>query len=148
MIISHPDYDHIAGLEEVLRKSTVRQLWYSGYDSSELSAAWNKLEEQIAREPGLRYLSPLEDYLDIGSRVRLDILGTFKKGDDVVLTLINTKKEMERKAYGSGRSMDEGQRRNSSSIVVKLEFGTTSFLFTGDTNGEHRDTDSLTECDD
>lgn len=48
IIITHPDYDHFAGLDDVLGEPrTVRQIWYNGYDSEELSNSWNNLDTKI-----------------------------------------------------------------------------------------------------
>jgi len=139
MVITHPDYDHFGGFAEVLQYSTVKQVWASGYDSDELSGSWRTLLKKLEKAPDTLFLSPLSSYLGLGSVIRIDDAGTINKDDDITITIINAPKRIPKKAYGnSGRTLDESQRRNSSSIVLRLDFGETSFLFTGDTNGRKK----------
>jgi|GEM_PF-2280928 len=148
IIITHPDYDHFAGLHYVLDSYSVRQIWYTGYDSNDLSTSWNNLVDKIQEEEGLLYVSPIEDFLGLGSIIRFDNSETYKESDDVVLTIINARRWLSDEAYGSRRYIGEARRRNSSSLVVKLDFGNTSFLFTGDTNGRKKWSDNEGECED
>lgn len=148
IIISHPDYDHFAGLSSVLDTYTVRQIWYTGYDSDRLSTSWTNFVDKIQTTEGLLYVSPIENYLGLGSVIRFDDSETYSDSDDVVLTVVNAKRQVSDKAYSSGRYMKESRRRNSSSLVVRLDFGNTSFLFTGDTNGRAKGSEDQDECDD
>ncbi len=149
MIVSHPDYDHFSGLSDVLDRYVVRQLWYTGYDSEDLSRSWRDFLDKVGEEEGLLFLSPILDYLGLGSVIRFDDSDTHSAADDVVLTLINGQQWIGNVAYGSSRKLSkEGQRRNSSSLVLRMDYGETSFLFTGDTNGRNKDSDDLDACDD
>lgn len=148
LIISHADYDHVAGLQRLVEADRVRQIWYTGYHHDDLSQTWDDLLEKIQETDELLFVSPITDYFGLGSTIRFDDSGTYKKSDDVVLTLINAKRSLGSTAYGSTRTLNEGKRRNSSSLVVRLDYGNTSFLFTGDTNGRNRDSDDQSECDD
>lgn len=147
-VITHPDYDHFAGLSDVLSTYVVRQVWYNGYDSEELSTSWRNLITKIKETEGLLFLSPLEEFMGLGSKIRIDDSETYLATDDVVLTLVNAQREIPPQAYGSGRSMNEAQRRNSSSMVLRLDYGGTSFLLTGDTNGRKKQSTNVNECDD
>ena len=149
MVVSHPDYDHFAGLQEVLETRTVRQVWSNGYEHDELSNAWGYFLDAIEEQEDTRLLAPLTDYFELGSVIRVDDAGTFDAQDDLVLTLINSQQSLPSTAYGSSppRSMDEGQRRNSCSIVLRLDYGETSVLLTGDTNGRKKDAPA-SACDD
>jgi len=146
IIISHPDYDHFGGLDDVVENRTVRQIWYNGYDSPELSQSWSYLEADI-EDDDAAFLSPLGAFFELGTVVRFDDMETDDGADDVVLTLVNSQQWITRHAYGSGRTMNEAKRRNSSSIVVRMDYGDASFLFTGDTNGRAKNDDE-DECDD
>jgi beta-lactamase superfamily II metal-dependent hydrolase len=148
VIISHPDYDHFAGLMDVLDTHRVGQVWYTGYESNRLSNSWRTFLNSLETSDELLFISPIEDYLGLGSAIRFDDSDTYEASDDVVITLINAKQWLPTRAYGSDRSLQESQRRNSSSLVVRLDYGETSFLFTGDTNGRQNGTQDVNECDD
>ena len=66
IIITHPDYDHFVGLIDVLDTRVVRQLWYTGYDSAELSSSWDTLKNKIENEERILYISALENYFGLG----------------------------------------------------------------------------------
>ena len=139
IVVSHPDYDHFAGLADVLKRYEVLELWASGYDSSQLSKAWRKLERALSEDEDTRFVSPLEECIPPGSRIRFDDAGTPETNDDTVITVMNTRAKMSPTAYGNeGRRLTESQMRNSSSIVLRLDYGATSFLFTGDVNGRSK----------
>lgn len=147
VIVTHPDYDHFAGLSNVLDNYVVRQIWYTGYDSNALSASWSNFMDKVQETEGLIFLSPLEDYIGPGSVIRFDDSETYDKSDDVVLTIINTRQWISDRVYGGERTLRENQRRNSTSLVVRLDYGQTSFLLTGDTNGREKGADE-DACDD
>lgn len=148
MIVSHPDYDHFAGLGEVIDTRAVRQIWLNGYDSSDLSQSWRTFLAKVKATDDTVLLSPLTDYMELGSIIRFDDSGSYGIEDDVVITLVNSKQYVWNTAYGnSNRSMNEGQQRNSCSIVVRIDYGETSMLFTGDTNGRGKGS-AIDACDD
>ncbi|MCP4263689.1 MAG: MBL fold metallo-hydrolase [Planctomycetes bacterium] len=148
IIISHPDYDHFAGLSNVLRDNVVRQLWYSGYDSQQLSSSWRTFLNRVDTEDEVLFVSPIEDYFGLGSTIRFDDSETYDQSDDIVLTIINVRQWVHTTAYGSSRILRESQRRNSSSLVVRLDYGDTSFFFAGDTNGRSNGSQNVNACDD
>ena len=142
IVITHPDYDHFGGLPEVLNNYVVRQVWASGYDSEKLSSSWNMFKQQLEDDENTLFVSPLGRFYGLGSVVRFDNGGTYDKSDDTTLTIINTKQWLPPKAYGNpNRTVNDDQKRNSTSIVLRLDYGKTSFLFTGDVNGRKKDAD-------
>ena len=149
IVISHPDFDHFAALPAILEKYVVRQVWASGYDADALSNAWKNFRKVLEKDKDTLFLSPLGQFMGLGSQIRFDDSGTFDKKDDTILTLINVQERLPTKAYGNpGRSLDEPQRRNSSSIVLRLDYGKTSFLFTGDVNGRPKKTETPLDAHD
>ena len=99
IVITHPDYDHFGGLEGLLDDRVVRQVWASGYDSDELSNAWNRLHKKLEDDKDTLFVSPLGRFFGLGSVVRFDNAGTHHKADDTTLTLINTKQWLPPIAY-------------------------------------------------
>jgi competence protein ComEC len=148
VIITHPDYDHFSGLGKVLNSNNVKQIWYTGYHSKKLSKSWKAFLDKIVNKNNIVFLSPIEDFIGTGSIIQFDNAGTPIKSDDVQLTIISAKQYIPSTAYGSNRSLNEGKRRNSSSLVIRLDFGKTSFLFTGDTNGRKKWDERINACDD
>jgi competence protein ComEC len=142
VILSHPDYDHFIGLHELLQDERVfRQAWYTGYDHDELSSTWeNDFFPSFQSDPQL-CMSPITDYIGTGSVIRVDDNGTYPAADDVTLELIHAPQSISRNCYGSDRRLNESKRNNSSSLVFRLDFGETSFLFPGDTNGRLNQSD-------
>ena len=139
IVISHPDYDHFAGLVDVIENYKVLQVWASGYDSDELSETWRQFRKSLIVKCKALFLSPLEDFLAPGSRILFDNAGTSAANDDTIITIVNTRKSLPEEAYGNPRrKLNEPQRRNSSSVILRLDHGDTSFLFTGDVNGRKK----------
>ena len=139
IVISHPHYDHFAGLRKVLKDDVVHAVWASGYDSTQLTPSWIKLHQALMKDEDTVYLSPLGDHKNPGHREVFDNAGTPAETDDTVITLINTQQKIPRIAYGdTARKLEPTERTNSSSIVLRLDYGKTSFLFTGDVNGRKK----------
>jgi len=107
MILTHPHSDHVAGLVDVLKKYDVKQIYYTGViHTAPDYIAW--LEE--IKDQGVPLEIIKKQYtLDLGSDLRLDFLYPF---DDF--------------------SFQRVKDLNNSSIVNKLNYGDTSFLFMGD----------------
>ncbi len=107
VIATHPDADHIGGLASVIRRYRVRYFFSNGAES-ESSA-----------------LADLRRSLEQSSETEQAVLGTgsrfiFPGGAELsVLFPVN----------GSAAALDE---TNEASIVARLKYGQTSFLFTGD----------------
>ncbi|MFH1509792.1 MAG: MBL fold metallo-hydrolase [Candidatus Nealsonbacteria bacterium] len=111
IILSHPEHDHIAGLIEVLKRYEVGHILWNGVDrdSSEL-VEWNNLLE----EKGTKVFIAKGDFkIYFGESEFLKVIYPFKSLEGELV---------------------EGA--NETSIVFKLVFGETSFLFTGDISKE------------
>ena len=105
VIMTHPDFDHIGGLDSVLREFPVEYLLDSGYPRV-IDFYENILK--LADEKNIKYrMIKAGDELDVNDyRITIEILAP-----DMVRTELDT---------------------NDNSIAVKLGFGEVSFLFTGD----------------
>lgn len=157
MVLTHPDQDHYLGLTELICDPDVviHEFWYNGMEplaAGDLKG-WQKTVPKYKKKLGDKFRSPLEDHYPIGSRYTIDDLGTPAKSDDVVITVINTQRTLPRTAYGSpNRKLSTAERRNSASIVLRLDYGATSILLTGDANGRDVNAsnhgDDLYLCDD
>lgn len=104
VIATHPDADHIGGLPEVVSRYDVGLLLESGVESE------NKIDDELDRravDKGVRKLLARR-----GMRVSF--------GDGVVLRILFPDRDVTR------------WETNDASIVARLDYGESSFLFTGD----------------
>lgn len=106
IIASHPDYDHIGGLVEVMKEVDVKQV----IDSGKLhhTRTYARYLSEIRKRDILFNLAMEGDVIDLDPELAIRILNT----------------------YGKGRNS------NQSSIVLKVEFKDITFLFTGDIGKE------------
>lgn len=144
-LVTHPDYDHYKGLRNVVKAYDVNWFVHSGYTSEELGKTWGKLLKDMEKE-GAEIFAPLEDWVDACDYEVLDAGKDAGPDDDVTILYLNVDSAPPKKDAVSARSFSESERRNNASIVFKIEYGETSFLFTGDING--RDKDLVHEDDD
>ena len=111
VILSHPHDDHVNGLNDIFRRYEVRQAAYSGVvHTSPGYLAWLKL----ARNNSVPLLI-------------IDRPQTIVLGDGCALHFLYPRESL------LGRSVSN---LNNSSLVAKLVYGETAFLFTGDIEGE------------
>ncbi|MBU4375766.1 MBL fold metallo-hydrolase [Patescibacteria group bacterium] len=111
MVLTHPHSDHVAGLVDVINRYKVKKILYTGviHDSPD-------------------YLTWLELIRDRGiPLVIIDRPQTVKLGEDCYLDISHPLESMLGK---------EVPNLNNSSIVVKLIYKETKFLFTGDIESE------------
>ena len=114
VILTHPEHDHIFGLIEVLKRYKVDNVLWTGVlrDNAEYKEWDNLLREEganisIARE-GLKIFSK-----DCSSgNIEIEVLYPFESLEG-----------------------EEVKNMNDSSVVLKLSFKESSFLFTGDISG-------------
>jgi competence protein ComEC len=144
-LVTHPDYDHYKGLRNVLKTYDVQWFVHSGYTSDELGKTWGKLLEEM-EEKGAEIYAPLEEWVEPCEYEVLDPGTASGPEDDVTILYLNVDSAPPKKDPVSARTYSESERRNNASIVFKIEYGETSFLFTGDING--RDKDHELEDDD
>ncbi|KKQ79907.1 MAG: putative hydrolases of metallo-beta-lactamase fold protein [Parcubacteria group bacterium GW2011_GWC2_38_7] len=111
MILTHPHSDHVNGLVEVLRRYKVKKILYTGV---------------VHTAPD--YLAWLKEIKD--QKIPLEIVdkkSEIKLGSSVELELLYPQKSfLNRKV----------ENLNNTSIVARLVYGQTSFLFTGDAEVE------------
>jgi competence protein ComEC len=107
MILTHPHSDHVSGLIDVIKRYKVKKILYTGVlHTSPDYIAW--LELVKARKIPL---------------IIIDRPQTINLGQDCELSIIYPRKNL------AGQTMDN---LNNSSIVFKLKYGRTKFLFMGD----------------
>lgn len=107
VILTHPDYDHLAGLVEVLRRYEVKQVMEPGIDcDSPTYQEWLKLIE----EKGIkRTIARAGQRIELGAGIWLDIL---HPPADLL--------------QGTDSDTD------NNGVVLRLVYGEVSFLFTAD----------------
>ena len=105
VLTTHPDQDHIGGIPEVLKNYTVSEYIDSGATSS--TGTFLELENEIAKNNIKTEIARANDVIDLGGGVFLKILYP--------------------------ESTPKGKDTNEYSIVAKLYYGNSTFLFTGDT---------------
>lgn len=108
LILTHPHYDHIGSAKKVLESVTVRNAMIPDCDYS--SATWTNVLETIEKKNINVIFSDAGKTLDIGE-AKLKILAPSDK-------------------------MLSGNEANDYSIVTKLTYGDTSFMFTGDAESD------------
>ncbi|MCI0542417.1 MBL fold metallo-hydrolase [bacterium] len=126
VVATHPDRDHTAGLTDVFSRFQAGAYFASGAESD--NGMNEILDARSKKSDAKKYIARQGTRLDLGDGAVLDIL--FPDRDA------------------------SGMETNTSSIVAKLTYGDTSFLFTGDspiaieqylaaTYGEQLDVDVL-----
>jgi competence protein ComEC len=107
MILTHPHSDHVTGLVEVLKRFDVKTIYYTG-----------------ATHTAPDYLAWLQEIKD--QDLNLKIVQNFFEidfGNDVVLQFLYPQTNINETLYSD---------LNNTSIVNRLVYGDTEFLFTGD----------------
>lgn len=104
ILTTHPDQDHIGGIPEVLKNYIVSEYISNGATSS--TGASKELSSEIAKNNVKTDIAREGDIIDLGGGVYLKIL------------------------YPIGNP--KGTDTNKYSIVAKLYYGDSTFLFTGD----------------
>lgn len=113
VILTHPEQDHLAGIIEVLRRYRVENILWTGVvrDTPEY-AEWQK----VLKKEGARVF-----FAKAGKKI------TCSCEEPWTLAVLFPLEEMAGKAASDS---------NNTSIVAKLAYGQTSFLFTGDIEKE------------
>ena len=109
---THPHADHIGGAEEIFNAFEIQSAYDPGYDQG--TATYQRFLNAVQNEGCPLYndddLDP-GDYIDFGGSVTCQILNINK----------------------------DASNTNDASIVLRLDYGSVSFLFTGDVNGDMGD---------
>ncbi len=102
VIATHPHADHIGGLIEVLRSFTVHRVIDSGVPHT--TATYRDFLLAVEAQPDTLYEFPENQVIQLSDSVTLSILGPDQPFSSI----------------------------NDNSVVCRVDFGSTSFLFTGD----------------
>lgn len=106
IIATHPHADHIGGLIDVMENFEVKEIWLNGDDST--SKTYQQFMEMVLLEGANIYTAKY------GNTISLDSLN---------FTVINPLPKLFNDI-------------NNNSVVLRLEYGNISFLFTGDAENE------------
>lgn len=112
VILTHPHSDHIQGLIFVLDKFDVREIWSNGQLLEDKFSL--KFREVIARKRIPHRLVSAQTPRKIIDGVTLDVLNPA------------------RPFSGMPASVDEYEKTNNNSLVIRISYNDASFLFTGD----------------
>lgn len=105
-VVTHPHADHVAGLLEISKRYGIREVWESGFSAgNDLEDAWN--EHLRTRNISARVVRAGEVVERDG--VRLEVLAPFPG--------------------------NESNNPNDASVVIRLVYGETEVLLTGDATG-------------
>lgn len=109
VILTHPDYDHQRGLLDVLDYYKVQNIiWTGELSEGKTFEAW---QAKIKKESANVFLVKAGVKIIVG-QAKLDIL------------------------YPMDLSKQDSKNNNDSSIITRMVFGQTTFMFTGDANRE------------
>jgi len=107
VVATHPDADHIGGLPDVLKRYRVERVFYSSVDDdgSDQRAFVDALEEEV-RGGAEKLIARRGQILDLGGGAYVEILFPDRSVPDI--------------------------ETNTGSIIVRLVYGETAFMLTGD----------------
>lgn len=110
ILMTHPDADHVTGFISLLDRYQVDHIYETGAVAA--TAQDRALVERVANEPSGRELLSSGDVLNVG---------------EATLTVLWPEETHKGEQVGN---------RNNTSLVVRLDYGETSILFTGDAEEE------------
>lgn len=106
VILTHPEHDHLAGLLEVLKRYKVEDILWTGVVKD--TAEYEEWQRLIREE---------------GAQIKIVQAGQEIKARRTVLRILYPFESLEGQEFKDS---------NNASIIARLVFGQTSFLFTGD----------------
>ncbi|MHB1001857.1 MAG: ComEC/Rec2 family competence protein [Armatimonadota bacterium] len=113
LVASHPHEDHIGGMEDVLSSFNVGKAWDSGYNHGSLV---QKRYLQTIMQKKIKFSTPKAGYTEKIGDVRIDVLAPVR-----IIT---------------GTDSDA----NNNCLVLRITYGSVSFLLPGDMESEERAT--------
>ena len=132
LVLSHTDADHITGAAQVVRDYNVKKVLWTGFEKSMLggtsTGAYRRLVAMLAMRPATENVNLHERDSSIAPGTHFDIGNarfTFLCGFG--------------NPPANWQGLDDAEKLNGVSIVMKLSFSGNSILFTGDAVGRHRD---------
>lgn len=143
LVVTHADDDHFQNMTTIIEYFFVGEYWNTGYTSKKLMKLkrWPNFVNTILprlEEEGTENWSPMGDFVRVGELEVIDDNQTPEESDDVIVQYLNVDQQPELVDADSGRVFSESQQRNNASLVFKIIYGNTSFLFTGDINGREK----------
>ncbi len=111
VVLTHPDHDHISGLIEVLKRYEVKSILWTGVLRN--AAEYKEWQKLIKEEKANIYIAKAGQKI-LGGRTFLERFDLF---------ILYPFESLEG---------NEASNTNNTSVVARLVFGKTSFLFTGD----------------
>lgn len=105
MFVSHPDSDHVTGLVSVFERYNVQAIYETGVRGG--TSVIRELEQAILKEQAARFVVRQGDTFEI---------------DGVTIDII----------WPSEQAVRAQKDRNNTSIVMRVSYGDTEILFTGD----------------
>ena len=144
LIVTHADDDHFFNLVGFIEDYEVGEYWNTGYTSRKLMRLkrWPRFLDETVPElesAGMVNWTPIGDFVAAGDWELLEGGETPAEADDIWVQYLNVDRQPDVVDPVSNRRFSESERRNNASLVFKIVYGDTSFLFTGDINGRERD---------
>lgn len=118
VVFTHPDEDHIGGADMIIRDYTVGTVFMEKYTYADETSQYTELVAELDKK-GIEPYDPAPNYEFTIGELHLKVLGPV------------------------GENSTESSEKNNNSIVMRLDFGESSFLMTGD--AEKKAEDSLLE---
>ncbi len=111
VVLTHPESDHLNGLVFIIDHFNVKHIWRTN-DTAD-TRGWERFAEMAAKKR-----LPLDTFQDLPKK---------KFHDGVTFKILYPPGD-----YVDKRQYEKWRGKNNNSLVVKMEFGRVSFLFTGD----------------
>lgn len=114
VVLTHPEHDHLGGLIEVLKRYEVENVFLTGVNKE--TAENQEWQKQLEKE-NARIIIVSKGRKAVSGKAALEVIYPF---------------ESLAKSFSVDSSDEKYEDTNNFSVVSRLSFGKTSFLFTGD----------------
>lgn len=115
VVFTHPDEDHIGGADMIIRSYEIGTVFMEKYTYPEETSHYTDLMAELNKK-GIEPVDPDANYTFTIGELHLKVLGPV------------------------GENSKESDQKNNNSIVMRLDFGESSFLMTGDAEKEAENT--------